>query len=59
MPTNALCTQRVAELERLMKPLNKEVGRAYAGLHADVLNPDTGKGLRPRGAGQDVHASEQ
>lgn len=42
MPTNALCSQRVAMLNNLLKPLNKEVGRAYAGLHSDFLNADTG-----------------
>jgi hypothetical protein len=43
MPTNALCNQRVAALEQLLKPLNKEVGRAFAGMHSDVLNADVGE----------------
>lgn len=43
MPTNALCNQRGAALEQLLKPLNKEVGRAFAGLHSDVLNADVGE----------------
>lgn len=42
MPTNALCNQRVADLQQLLKPLNREVGRAFGGLHSDVLNADTG-----------------
>jgi len=43
MPTVALCTQRVATLEQLLKPFNREVGRAYGGLHGEVLSTDTGE----------------
>lgn len=43
MPTVALCNQRVATLEQLLKPLNREVGRAYGGLHGEVLGADTGE----------------
>lgn len=43
MPTIALCSERAASLERLLKPLNRQVGRAFGGLHSDVVNPDTGK----------------